>query len=115
MSELRIGSNIAQRLILFATRVLRVIEQLPKNNEFARIVAKQIARCATSGGANYDEARGAESQADFIHKLTSLPRSYARPSRLLANAKTAAWPRNQRAMRNRFSVFSGQLLVAGCS
>lgn len=26
-------------------------------------------RSATGGGANYEEARGAESRADFIHKI----------------------------------------------
>ena len=26
-------------------------------------------RCGTSPGANYEEARGAESRADFVHKL----------------------------------------------
>ena len=27
-------------------------------------------RAATGGGANYEEARGAESRADFIHKVS---------------------------------------------
>jgi four helix bundle protein len=26
-------------------------------------------RCGTSAGANYEEGRGAESRADFVHKL----------------------------------------------
>jgi four helix bundle protein len=28
-----------------------------------------LLRCGTSPGANYEEARGAESRKDFIHKL----------------------------------------------
>jgi len=32
-------------------------------------IARQLVRAATGGGANYEEARGAESVADFIHKL----------------------------------------------
>jgi len=32
-------------------------------------VAKQLWRAATGGGANYEEARGAESRADFVHKV----------------------------------------------
>jgi four helix bundle protein len=32
-------------------------------------VARQLVRAATGGGANYEEARGAESRADFIHKV----------------------------------------------
>lgn len=29
----------------------------------------QLLRSGTSAGANYEEARGAESRADFVHKL----------------------------------------------
>ena len=32
-------------------------------------IAKQLWRAVTSGGANYEEARGAESRADFVHKV----------------------------------------------
>ena len=32
-------------------------------------VAKQMWRAVTGGGANYEEARGAESNADFVHKI----------------------------------------------
>ena len=32
-------------------------------------VAKQLWRAITGGGANYEEARGAESRADFVHKI----------------------------------------------
>lgn len=35
----------------------------------AKHIARQLVRAATSGGANYEEARGAESRADFIHKV----------------------------------------------
>jgi four helix bundle protein len=34
-----------------------------------RFLVSQIYRSATSAGANYEEACGAESRADFIHKL----------------------------------------------
>jgi len=30
----------------------------------------QLVRAATGGGANYEEARGAESRADFVHKTS---------------------------------------------
>jgi four helix bundle protein len=32
-------------------------------------VASQVVRSATSAGANYEEARAAESRSDFIHKV----------------------------------------------
>ena len=31
-------------------------------------IGGQLVRCGTAGGANYEEARGAESRADFAHK-----------------------------------------------
>jgi four helix bundle protein len=31
---------------------------------------RQLVRSATGGGSNYEEARGAESRADFIHKVS---------------------------------------------
>jgi len=30
----------------------------------------QLVRAATGGGSNYEEARGAESRADFVHKTS---------------------------------------------
>jgi four helix bundle protein len=41
---------------------------LPKN-AVGKHVSNQLLRSGTSPGANYEEARGAESSADFIHKL----------------------------------------------
>jgi four helix bundle protein len=35
----------------------------------AKHVAKQLWRAVTGGGSNYEEARGAESIADFVHKV----------------------------------------------
>ena len=41
----------------------------PPQNFRARHIANQILRSGTAGAANYGEARGAESRADFIHKM----------------------------------------------
>ncbi len=67
-STLRIGRNIADRLEALSISVLRIVDALPKEPGY-RNVAQQLARAATACGANYEEARGAESRADFIHKL----------------------------------------------
>ena len=62
------GDDIAERLLAFARRVLRLCRELP--DDFAgRHVARQLIRCSSGSGSNYEEARGAESLADFIHKL----------------------------------------------
>lgn len=62
------GDDIADRLLDFAVKVLQIIAALPKTTT-ARHIAKQLTRSATAPGAHYDEARGAESRADFVHKI----------------------------------------------
>ena len=63
------GDDIADRLLIFAKRVLRLCRELA--NDFAgRHVARQLIRSSSSSGSNYEEARGAESLADFVHKLS---------------------------------------------
>lgn len=61
------GDNIAERLLDFAATVIRFSIRLPKQ-PWTRHIASQLVRSATSGGANYDEARRAESRKDFAHK-----------------------------------------------
>lgn len=62
------GDDIAERFSTFAVRALAVAKALPRTLP-GRHVAGQLLRCATSPGANYEEARGAESKADFVHEL----------------------------------------------
>jgi four helix bundle protein len=62
------GDNIATRLRVFAAGSIRLCRRMP-DDPAAKHVARQLVRAATGGGANYEEARGAESRADFIHKV----------------------------------------------
>jgi four helix bundle protein len=62
------GDNISQRLLAFASAALRVASCLSKSPEGCHL-AKQLIRAATAGGALYEEARGAESRPDFVHKI----------------------------------------------
>jgi four helix bundle protein len=62
------GENISIRLLAFAARVVRLCRLLP-DDAAAKHVSRQLVRAATGGGANYEEARGAESRADFVHKV----------------------------------------------
>lgn len=62
------GENIATRLRVFGAGVVRLCRRLPDDTA-AKHIARQLVRAATGGGANYEEARGAESRADFIHKV----------------------------------------------
>jgi four helix bundle protein len=62
------GDDIAERLLDFAVRIIRLVGALPKN-QLGKHISGQLVRSGTSTGANYEEARGAESRADFVHKL----------------------------------------------
>jgi len=62
------GDDIAERLLDLGARVMNLAESLPKTMS-GKHVAAQILRCGTSAGANYEEARGGQSRADFVHKL----------------------------------------------
>jgi four helix bundle protein len=62
------GDELADRLIDFAVRIIALASRLPKN-AVGRHIGSQMIECGTSVGAHYEEARGAESKADFVHKL----------------------------------------------
>ncbi len=62
------GDDIQERLIDFAVRVLKVCDHLPASAA-GKHVGNQLLRSGTAPAAHYAEARGAESTADFIHKL----------------------------------------------
>jgi four helix bundle protein len=62
------GDDLAERLLDFAVRADAVVDALPKSR-MGRHVAGQLVRCGTSPAPNYEEARAAESRADFVHKL----------------------------------------------
>jgi four helix bundle protein len=62
------GRNLEGRLLEYGARVIKLVGSLP-NTLVGRRIADQLLRCATSAGANYEEARGAESREDFAHKM----------------------------------------------
>jgi len=60
--------DLEERLIDFAVRIIHMAESLPET-KVANHIAGQLIRCGTSPAPNYGEAQGAESRADFIHKM----------------------------------------------
>ena len=62
------GDDLFERLLRYSCLSIELSKQLFRNN-VERHVGLQFMRSATSAGANYEEARVAESRADFIHKL----------------------------------------------
>jgi four helix bundle protein len=62
------ADELEGRLIDFAVRIVNLSANLPKTPP-GKHIAGQIMRSGTSPAPNYGEARGAESHADFVHKL----------------------------------------------
>ena len=66
--SLSLADQLEERLINFAVRIIKLSTCLPKTSA-GKHIAGQILRSGTSPAPNYGEARGAESLADFIHKI----------------------------------------------
>jgi four helix bundle protein len=62
------ADQLENRLIDFAVRIIRLVSKLPKTAA-GKHAAGQILRSGTSPAPNYGEVRGAESRADFVHKI----------------------------------------------
>lgn|GEM_PF-862724 len=57
-----------QRCLLFGARIYTLLVNI-RRTPASRDILDQLIRSGTSIGANANEARGAESRADFIHKM----------------------------------------------
>lgn len=57
-----------ERYLAFGAEILKLLPQLPQNKGGAH-VGDQLFRSGTSVGAHLQEARAAESRADFVHKM----------------------------------------------
>jgi four helix bundle protein len=62
------ANQLEKRLISFAASIVSLSSKLPRSVQ-GRHICGQILRSGTAAAANYGEARGAESRADFVHKL----------------------------------------------
>ena len=94
------GDDIADRLLDFAVEVLLVVGGLPKSLE-AKHIARQLTRSGTAGGAHYEEARGAESRADFAHKVLLAAKEVGESGywlRLIERARHSRRPTLRRAI-----------------
>jgi len=62
------SDELAERFLNLAAEIIKLFSLLSKTY-VGRHVGGQLVRAATSAGANYEEARGAESKADFIYPV----------------------------------------------
>lgn len=60
--------DLEDRLVDFSCRIVEVVEALPSTRA-GNYIAAQLIRCGLAPGLLYGEAQGAESRADFIHKM----------------------------------------------
>ncbi len=60
--------ELDERLLDYGARIIKLVGGLP-SNLVGRRIGDQLLRSGTAVGANYEEARGAESKNDFVHKL----------------------------------------------
>lgn len=58
---------IVELTFKFALNIIALTELLEEQRKY--VLARQLCKSGTSIGANVKEAQGAESKADFIHKL----------------------------------------------
>jgi four helix bundle protein len=60
--------DLSERIIKFCGRIIKLVNVI-SGTSAGRKIADQLVRCGTSIGANYEEAHGAQSRADFAHKM----------------------------------------------
>lgn len=61
-------NDLSDRLMVFTVEAIQATYGFPKSH-VSNHICGQLIRSATSAGANYEEARAAQSRADFAHKL----------------------------------------------
>ena len=83
------GDDIAARLVRLAAGVVTLASDVPRDPA-GRHIATQLLRSATGSGANYEEARGAESLRDFVHKLRIADKEM-REARYWLDLVAASW------------------------
>ena len=63
-----IKNELQDRLFKFSVEVIKEVRYLPTSLEY-KVISYQILKSSTSVGANYEEAQGAVSKADFSNKV----------------------------------------------
>jgi four helix bundle protein len=61
-------NDLQYRLFNFAVNAIQLVRTLPSGKEYD-VICWQFLKSSSSGGANYEEAQGAVSRADFSNKI----------------------------------------------
>jgi len=62
------AQQLSERFLDHGVAIMRITTLL-RRSVAGREIAGQLLRSGTSAGANHEEARGAQSRADFLHKM----------------------------------------------
>jgi len=60
--------SLDKRIFNFVIRVIKYLKTIEKS-VINNVISYQLAKCSSSMGANYEEAQGASSRKDFLHKV----------------------------------------------
>lgn len=60
--------DLDERCVKFSAAILLYVNRMPKD-EAGKHMGRQLLRSGTAPALHYGEVQGAESQADFIHKM----------------------------------------------
>jgi len=66
--DAKMVTDIRERTFEFAVRIVKLCKFLEKNSAVTKNLLMQLLDAGTSIGANLEEAKAAQSKADFIHK-----------------------------------------------
>lgn len=80
--------DIQDRTFTFGVRIIKFVDKLPRTLS-ATELGRQVLKSGTSIAADMEEANGAESKSDFIHKV-SIAYKEARETRLWLGMMKAA-------------------------
>ena len=90
--------NIQERTFEFAVRVVKLVDRLPRTTSGMQL-GRQLVASSTSIGANMQEADGAETKKDFIHK-TGVSLKEAKESHFWLRDVDAALLQNDREVKS---------------
>lgn len=62
--------EITERTFQFAVRIVKLCQHLDEKPGVSRTLAKQLIRSGTSIGANLEEGKGSQSEADYLTKCS---------------------------------------------
>lgn len=82
--------DLEERTAIFGENVIKFLKTIPENS-ITKPLKLQLIRSATSIGANYCEADGADTKKDFVHKI-GISKREAKETRYWFRMLSTAYP-----------------------